>query len=183
MSEINQYQTPRSQVEQQGAEEFSQPRIFSVSGRIGRMRFLAYAMGAYLVISIFVAVLSPIIGLGGSIGSTAGMALIFITTIVQLVFYFMFAIQRAHDMNSSGWLSLILLIPLIGFLVFMFVPGTQGPNRFGAPAPANGIGVILLALIMPITGIIGIIAAIAIPAYHGYIERSQQDQPQYQQQK
>ena len=185
MSEVNQYQTPQSQVDQQGQQEFSQPKIFSVSVRIGRMRFLAYAMGAYLVVAIPLNLLGTFMVSLGSEAQVAALGFSGIATIVMLVLYFMFAIQRAHDMNSSGWLSLILLIPLIGFLIFIFVPGTKGPNRFDAPPPPNGVGVILLALIMPIIFFIGILAAIAIPAYQGYIEKAQQQQneQQYEQQR
>ncbi len=46
-------------------------------------------------------------------------------------------VRRLHDDNISGWLGLILLVPLIGFLVilyFMVIEGTQGPNKFGNPA-------------------------------------------------
>lgn len=175
MSEINQYQSPQSQVDQRGVPEFSQPKVFSVSGRIGRMRFLAYVMGVYLLVGIPINLVSAAVATGvGEDGAVLVLAFSAIATIVMFVFYFMFGIQRSHDMNSSGWLSLILLIPVIGFLVFIFVPGTYGENRFGSSPSPNGVGVILLALIMPIIGIIGILAAIAIPAYQGYIEQSQQ---------
>jgi len=184
MSEINQYQAPQSQVDRQGPQEYSQPKIFSVSGRIGRMRFLAYVMGAYLLIGIpFNLIATAMVAGLGEAGAMLSLAISALATVVMFVFYFMFAIQRSHDMNSSGWLSLILLIPVIGFLVFIVVPGTYGENRFGSPPPANGAGVIILALLMPIIGIIGILAAIAIPAYQGYIEKAQQDQQQFEQQR
>lgn len=50
-------------------------------------------------------------------------------------------VRRLHDRDMSGWwyLGFIVasLIPLVGiiasiaFLVIMFLPGTEGPNRFG----------------------------------------------------
>lgn len=44
--------------------------------------------------------------------------------------------KRWHDRDKSGWWSLILFIPLIGFIWFLvecgFLRGTEGPNRFGA---------------------------------------------------
>jgi len=58
------------------------------------------------------------------------------------------------------------------------MPGTQGPNRFDHPPPPNSVGVILLALIPPLLMVIGIIAAIAIPAYVQYQERAQTSQQQ-----
>jgi uncharacterized membrane protein YhaH (DUF805 family) len=43
-------------------------------------------------------------------------------------------VRRLHDTDRSGWWLLIALIPLIGelvLLVFMFLEGTPGPNRYG----------------------------------------------------
>jgi Tfp pilus assembly protein PilE len=57
------------------------------------------------------------------------------------------------------------------------MPGVQGPNRFGNPPPPNTLGAILLALVLPLIAIIGIIAAIAIPAYMDYVERAREAAP------
>lgn len=44
-------------------------------------------------------------------------------------------VRRWHDINASGWLTLINVIPYLGqaatIIVCGFVPGTRGPNRFG----------------------------------------------------
>ncbi|MEO0642403.1 MAG: DUF805 domain-containing protein [Pseudomonadota bacterium] len=55
-------------------------------------------------------------------------------------------VRRFHDRDMSGWwylgLALAGAIPFVGFiasiafLVLMFLPGTDGPNRFG-PDPKN----------------------------------------------
>ena len=44
-------------------------------------------------------------------------------------------VRRLHDRDLSGWLALLLIIPLGAFvlLVINVLPGTPGPNRFGAP--------------------------------------------------
>jgi len=51
-------------------------------------------------------------------------------------------VKRWHDRDKSGWMYLVLLIPLIGPLWTIiecgFVDGTQGTNRYG-PSP-KGIG-------------------------------------------
>jgi uncharacterized membrane protein YhaH (DUF805 family) len=43
-------------------------------------------------------------------------------------------IKRLHDINKSGWWTLIHLIPIIGSLlltvVLSFVPGTKGKNQY-----------------------------------------------------
>ena len=43
-------------------------------------------------------------------------------------------IRRLHDINKSGWLILISLIPFIGSLLLLIIlisEGTKGKNRFG----------------------------------------------------
>lgn len=43
-------------------------------------------------------------------------------------------VRRLHDANMSGWLVLIGLVPLGGFVLFIFslLDGTAGPNIYGA---------------------------------------------------
>ena len=52
-------------------------------------------------------------------------------------------VRRFHDQNMSGWFVLLALIPDLGslvVLVFMCIPGTPGPNRFGADPTGGAIG-------------------------------------------
>jgi len=46
-------------------------------------------------------------------------------------------IRRLHDIDESGWLALIVLVPLGIFVFFplMLLPPTPGTNRFGSRAP------------------------------------------------
>jgi uncharacterized membrane protein YhaH (DUF805 family) len=44
--------------------------------------------------------------------------------------------RRAHDTGRSGWIWLLLLIPLINLLPFywlMIEDSHQGPNKYGPP--------------------------------------------------
>jgi uncharacterized membrane protein YhaH (DUF805 family) len=43
--------------------------------------------------------------------------------------------KRWHDIGHSGWMSMLLLIPLAGLFVFgylVFSPGAAGQNKYGA---------------------------------------------------
>jgi uncharacterized membrane protein YhaH (DUF805 family) len=143
--------------------------VFATSGRIGRVRYIAYGMGIYLLFGILGGLLSIAIGAPG----------LWISSIATLVVGFMLTIQRCHDFNTTGWLSLLVLVPLVN-LIFWFIPGTDGENNYGAKTPPNGVGVIIAALIIPIVFVVGVVAAVALPAYQQYGERAKQMQQQQQ---
>jgi len=49
------------------------------------------------------------------------------------------SVRRLHDQDRSGWLLLLLLIPVLGWfalLVLYCLDGTPGPNRYG-PDPKH----------------------------------------------
>ncbi|MCW8194843.1 DUF805 domain-containing protein [Proteobacteria bacterium 005FR1] len=158
-----------------------QPKILSLSGRIGRARYLAYGMAwtllMYLVAAIFGAVSAVVLVDSSAAIIVAGLAvyvLMLVPTTAMLV-------RRLNDLNHSGWLALLMLVPLvnIGFTLYiLFAPGTKGPNRYGPAPAANSGGVIAAATILPLIFVIGILAAVAIPAYQEYVERAQAAQNQ-----
>jgi uncharacterized membrane protein YhaH (DUF805 family)/Tfp pilus assembly protein PilE len=161
----NLYGTPKAAVSEAAVE--TQPvKVFSVSGRIGRVRYIAWGIGFYFLLSIIVGVLSAMLG-------QAAMAALGVAWIIlMLVIGFMLTIQRCHDFNTTGWLSLLMLVPLVN-LIFWFIPGTDGPNEYGAPTPPNGAGVIVVICIVPVVFLFGgILAAIALPAYQDYTHRA-----------
>lgn len=51
-------------------------------------------------------------------------------------------IRRLHDIDRSGWWTLIVLVPLVGWivlLVFYCKRGTEGANRFGPDTQAAAV--------------------------------------------
>lgn len=47
------------------------------------------------------------------------------------------AVRRLHDSGKTGWLLLLILVPLLGgliLLVLYILPPTPGENRYGAPS-------------------------------------------------
>ncbi len=158
-------------------------RFFSLEGRIGRLRYLAYGIGVALICII------PAI-LGWTLLAAHQVALGWVVLGVVYLFIVVmdvaFTIRRLHDMNASGWWALILLVQfvvsliltpissLIGLifsLVLLFTPGT-GENRFGASPPPNSVWTSAATVVVIPLGI-GILAAIAIPQYQDYVARAQ----------
>jgi uncharacterized membrane protein YhaH (DUF805 family) len=163
----NPYSAPRSEVaDVTGAQEFQPVRMWSAGGRIGRLRYLAYTMGASLAVGFVAGAATALLG------PTIGTAIALIAYVPLLVFGVFIMIQRSHDMDWSGWMILLALIPLVG-LIWIFKPGTAQGNRFGAPPPPNTLGVKILACLFPVFVVLGIAAAIAIPAYDDYVQRAQ----------
>jgi len=181
MSEHNQYQAPRSQVDGTTVEQFAQMKVFAVNGRIGRVRYLAYSFGVNFVVLIIAGILAALMSLAlGQAGHLIGTVLVGLAYIFAFVYGVTLAIRRSHDFNTSGWLSLLIFVPLAN-LIFLFIPGTQGENNYGAPPPPNTTGNIILAVMVPVMIIIiAILAAITIPAYQKYIQRTHEMQQQQQ---
>ena len=168
MQNRNPYAAPRTNVAQRdSAEEYGEIKLFSAEGRIGRVRYIGYTFGLTMLIAMFIGIAAAVLApaspaVAFAVGAAGYIALI----VVQILL----TIQRSHDMNVTGWLCLISFIPLAA-LVFLLVPGTRGENNYGKQPPPNTTGAILLACIVPFIMIVGIVAAVAIPAYQDYTQR------------
>jgi uncharacterized membrane protein YhaH (DUF805 family) len=170
LSSNNPYAPPGARVQDIHDTSLTQPiNLWSAAGRMGRLRYIGWSMLGSLAI-MPVAVVAGL--LGAAIGSEAVLYLLLgAAYIAYMVVWALWTVQRCHDMDWSGWASLLMIIPLVG-LVFWFVPGTPGANRFGAPPPPNPRGVGWLVAIPLVLLIVGILAAIALPAYSDYTKRA-----------
>ena len=175
----NPYQPPRAAVADidREANEVQEVNLWSSNGRIGRVRYIAYLVAGYLLL-ILVGML------GGAIGamahsSIAPMVLVGIFGLGYFVWTILMLIQRTHDMGWTGWAALLTIIPFVA-LIWFFKAGTPGANPYGAPPPPNTRSVKILAWIFPAIFLIGIAAAIALPAYQGYVMRAKAVQMQAQ---
>jgi uncharacterized membrane protein YhaH (DUF805 family) len=168
MQNRNPYAAPRTNVARRDStEDCGEIKLFSADGRIGRVRYIGYSFGFTLLFAIVIGMVG---GVSSVVSPTIGLVVAGIGYIALIVVQIMLTIQRAHDMNVTGWLWLISFIPLAG-LIFVLVPGTRGENNYGKPPPPNTTGAVVLACIVPVIMIVGIVAAVAIPAYQDYAQR------------
>ncbi|OAL77327.1 hypothetical protein AY606_11610 [Acinetobacter sp. SFB] len=151
------------------------------SGRFGRLSYLGW--NGLLCISMMLIIILIAIGLPGLQTPDQRLptsAILFLSFVYMcaLYFSFIFAIRRLHDCNHSGWLSLLMLIPLInlGLTVYLaFAKGNEHENQFGLPRTTKTWEKVLAwfyVLIFPLA----LVAAIAVPAYQDYVTRAQQVQ-------
>ncbi|MCY1397609.1 hypothetical protein D3C76_560350 [compost metagenome] len=155
--------------------EYGELKYLSASGRIGRVRYLGWGMGAMFLMMPVFAVFAGL----ASVSSSLAMVLLIVAVAAYTVIAVLFGIQRLHDIGWSGWLWLVNLVPLVGSvmgLLMLLMPGNSGANRYGPPPPPNSRGVVVLAWSTILMAIIGILAAIAIPTYQDYVTRAQLSQ-------
>lgn len=128
------------------------PRFFSLTQRIGRLRYFAYTLIAMLACSaallliylVATTLLPPALG---RLVSTASFILIKNVAVPLIVF--VMTIRRLHDFNASGWWSLSVIMPFVT-LIFLCVPGSRSSNRYGAPLVPNSTGLRFAAIALPI---------------------------------
>lgn len=147
-------------------------RFFDLKSRIGRCRYVAYVLGLYLLAIVPAGIGFALMGVSGILGGLVLAA----TYIALLVYAIGFGVRRLHDLDKTGWLMLLMIIPLVNIglaLYMLFAPGTTADNRFGAPPPPNTtwviVGTVVYVLFIPVA----IIAALAIPSYANYTGRAQ----------
>ncbi len=162
-TEHNPFRAPAATLDDTGSGVDSEFRLnlFSPAGRIGRIRYLGYSMGLSILIMLVTGILS----------AATSPAILPLSYIPVIYVSLMLAIKRSHDFNTTGWLSVLVLVPLINFL-FLFIPGTDGPNRFGNKTAPNGRAGAIVVVALIGFALLGIVAAIAIPAYQDYTKRA-----------
>lgn len=120
-------------------------RMLDFRGRSRRLEYWMFTLGAILQIAIVTALFAAVHGFRDveTNQSNPGMVVVMILAMV-LAFAYLWAhlavaVRRFHDQDRSGWFYLLSFVPYGGsliLLVFMCLPGTAGPNRFG-PDPIN----------------------------------------------
>ena len=176
-SNTSPYTSPQSSVAEE-VTEFSELKVFTTNGRIGRRRCRAWSLYPMLIMLAGMILAA----LGFAITPVIGGLLIFAAAITTLVVAVQIGVQRLHDMGWSGWLWLLSLVPIANLviaLLMVFMPGKEAANRYGAPPPPNSQAVKILAIGCIVLGVLsGILSAVAIPSYQQYIEQAQQAQQQ-----
>ena len=179
MENSNPYESPKSNPATIGSLGTYQPKIFAWDGRIGRLRYFAYATVASLLTVIILGVLAALlipVFVNGGMSEGAPAIFVLILYIPLIVISVVLMKRRLNDLDKSGWWQLLYLIPIVNLLFALYIlfwPGTKGSNSYGLqPTKHSGL-LVIVGVILPII-LLGIMAAIAIPAYQDYVIRAQQ---------
>ncbi len=130
------YSAPKAVIETEVEEENS--KWYSVHGRIGVIKNLAHVAVIYLYFfAVFVAMeaIQP-----SDASSEATVAQLVVLGIIAITIFPVFYVglclwvKRFHDLEMSGWMFLVLFIPIIGGILGLYVtfkPGAADINLYG----------------------------------------------------
>ena len=103
-------------------------KLFSVSGRIGRLEYFLTIVGiwgALIIIWTFVTVLDT---------PALLMIVLLVVWLAATVVSVIAGVKRLHDFDQSGWLILLNLVPFVGFILFFVLllkSSSPGLNQYG----------------------------------------------------
>jgi uncharacterized membrane protein YhaH (DUF805 family) len=124
-------------------------RYADFSGRSRRMEYWMFTLFQIIVVFTLMAIGAGIAGAMGEFDkaepSGLMLGIIGVLALIYLAGFFIpsiaVAVRRWHDQDKTGWMVLLFVvlgaIPLIGWIasianiVFMCLPGTKGPNKYG----------------------------------------------------
>lgn len=96
--------------------------------------------------------------------------------VLYIYFNFVIIIRRLHDRDHSGWLCLLLFLPVVNFfftLYLLFAQGDATYNRYGHPRPATVIEKIIAwtLILLTIFSLIATASAISYLVGTGDLEK------------
>ena len=103
-------------------------KLFSGEGRIGRLEWFLTVAGIWLVLLVLWGIIIAIDAAALTI--VLGLATFLVSVIVAICA----GVKRLHDFDQSGWLYLLMLVPIasvIMFFVLLFKGPSPSHNNYG----------------------------------------------------
>ncbi len=100
-------------------------KLFNADGRVGRKDWIIWIVAIAIIFGI----------IGWLLGDRGQWVQAILAIIAGIAGIFM-GIKRLHDLDKSGWLYLLGIIPIVNFFfgIYLIVwKGTEGVNRYGSP--------------------------------------------------
>lgn len=151
----------------------------SLEGRFGRLSFIGWYAFLHIIFffaSIALSLVSGIFSLTtlsldnrqfvDALTGLAGLGYLLLV-VFYLYFYIVVVTRRLHDLNKSGWLMLLMLVPVVNILFIFYLllaAGTPGHNRFGAPR-STAIWEKILAWLMILLTVLSLFAASSMVSF------------------
>ena len=174
MQDDSPYAPPKAGYVGKGHIVYEEMRPLSLTQRLNRLRYACYQLTVMVVVALVGVLAAVLVGSAGSgelkenevlaisLGLLMGAALLAV-----MVYMFGLSVRRLHDIGHSGWLVLIMVLPVVVvplaiflgggerlvllataiqplFMLYLFAAaGTAGMNSYGTPNPPNGMLVMI----------------------------------------
>ena len=114
-------------------------KLFSSKRRINRLNYLLYNIALQIVASIAQFIFITALAFIAEDSAIIGVILFILTSVLVIACIYSgicLTIKRWHDLNKSGWYTLLCLL-IIPAIYIIFAKGTDGPNQYGLK-PVSG---------------------------------------------
>ena len=105
--------------------------LLSFSGRRNRK---SYILASLLIMAVMVVVWCVAVAVSYASDGYIAIFIAGLISIPAVIAGWALGSQRCRDFGWTGWAMLITIIPYVGWIfviAIMFIPGNQGPNRYG----------------------------------------------------
>ena len=107
--------------------------FFTSKGRLNRKSYIYRSIFLSLVLSVIQVVLTFAANTIGALELLFAVLLL-VSGLFGFVASIMMLARRLHDLDKSGWWMLLLCVPLVNILFYIYIlffKGTEGPNQYG----------------------------------------------------
>lgn len=107
--------------------------FFTSEGRLNRKSYIYRSIFLSLVLSVIQVVLTFAANTIGALELLFAVLLL-VSGLFGFVASIMMLERRLHDLDKSGWWMLLLCVPLVNILFYIYIlffKGTEGPNQYG----------------------------------------------------
>lgn len=168
MQDDSPYSPPRAGYAGKDHIIYEEIQPLSLTQRLNRLRYACYQLTMMVIVGLAGVLLAVLSGAAGAqnISQPIGLLMAVLAAVgalATMVYMTGLTVRRLHDLGHSGWLILLMFVPLLGypaiifmgggvtlllligliqplFMLYLFAAaGTAGMNRYGTPNPPNGI--------------------------------------------
>ena len=114
-------------------------KLFSSKGRINRLNYLLYNIALQIAASIAQFIFITALAFIAEDLAIFGVIMFILSSVLVIACIYSgicLTIKRWHDLNKSGWYTLLCL-RIIPAIYIIFAKGTDGPNQYGLK-PVSG---------------------------------------------
>ncbi|MCC1498024.1 DUF805 domain-containing protein [Alcanivorax sp. 1008] len=193
MQEDSPYSPPKAGYAGKGHIVYEEMLPLSLTQRLNRLRYACYqltTMVIFALLGVLAAVFAGAAGLKEQTPLALALVVIFGIMIVGMgVYMFALSVRRLHDLGHSGWLVLLMLLPIVVLPLLVFIgggarlvllagiiqplfmlylyagAGTAGMNSYGTPNPPNGMLVMVFGGLWWVLCVLALLLNIAMAVF------------------